>query len=848
LIETTNAGQEIENSIVTESSQSSQPAKSVLERVIASPYLHMGLLILLVALCFGRTLSSYFLADDFGEVAYVSRIFSGEPQLFWSNFSGNYMQIPGMNVYRPWLLVSLVVDFLLYKANATGYYFTNLSFFAGGVLLIYFVTRHLTSEWSRTRSAVAAFFGAALFAASPLRCESVSWVVGRVDIVCCFFYLLSFFLFLKSRVRIDEFSNANSLAVEKPVTKPVFEMPDAKTRTIYRAFGVLTFFLAMGTKEMAIGLPVLLTVTGFLGIGAGASASSRSLTQKLRDAAVFSAPLWISTVIYFIVRYLALGTFGGGYVAGFGASQLSFMVQRWLDPDTIKRLFFPLCHSLFSNVSVYGQLLTACYGALFGLGLIRLAEKKLSLQWFLFLTAWMITAAVPIFQLWGLGFDLEGSRFYFFLSVPLCLMAPILLFRPSANVRTTAELKILVATAVTLTAIICVLGRVACLTDLEWVHAGKENRQVSVQAQKLAESHKHGLLPVLGIPKERNGAHQILNGSTFGTMLNPPFTSQAFSNRFATFDPIMFGPPEYIDASRFKTVLHDSAGEFYVWDSDSSSFKNLKLDLSSKPVQSVSLPVVGMTNGWLPHTHSRAAYRIQDSVIRMTSMQEGDSVRIGDLNVNPLAADFLEFEYKATDVPDGANMTIYASGADPSEAEAVAHMSKTDSFKIVRVRLSRYWKWFCQGEITALTVQPYPCAEIVMRNFRLLSSNLLCPTIEVLGAQPDNAGIAHVDSQNVTVKLSPRDVKEAAFFAIEIGKVNYFFNNFEKVTTTSPVEATVQTSVNASEVHIDGKNFATPGFYELRARCLDSHGKPVGEYSDNLTLRIGQPQSTAMSK
>jgi hypothetical protein len=869
LIETTKLEQETENTIVADHGSDRRPT-SAIERLIASSYFHLLLLALIVAVCFGRTLTSYFLADDFGEVSYVSRIFNGEPQLLLSNFTGNYMQIPGMNVYRPWLLVSLAVDFLLYKANATGFYFTNLAYFTGVVVLTYLVTMHLTKAWSRTRSSVAAFFGAALFAANPLRCESVSWVVGRVDIICCFFYLLSFLLFLKSKQPVLSNSNlsadgtwtrdhgkatdnnSNSKLSEGTESRQVTQggtkqAAQLRTCRLYKTLAVLSFFLAMGTKEMAIGLPVLLTVTEFLGIGG--DSQSRTFKQKLRDAAVFSAPLWISTVVYFIIRYLCLGTLGGGYVGGFGASQIYFMVQRWLDPDTIKRLFFPFCHSLFSNAPVYSQLLTVCYGAMFTLGLIRLTEKKISVRWFIFLSAWIVTAAVPIFQLWGLGFDLEGARFYFFLSIPLCLMVPLLLLHPSSTVRTAAELKLLVATAVTLTATICVLGRVAYLTDLEWVHAGKENRQVSLQAQKLAQSEKQEQLPVLGIPKERNGAHQILNGSTFGTMLNPPFTSAALSNRFATFDPIMFGPAEFINASRFKFVLRsNSTGEVFVWDKDKSSFRRMILDAKSKPIGTLVLPLPRSADGWLPHAHSHATYKFKDSAVQMTVMQEGDSVQVAGLDINPTAADFLQFDYKATAVPAAGLFTVYATGSEPTESEASAPMSDSSVFKTARVRLSRSWKWFCQGDIKSLTVQPYPCSEVVMRNFKLVSSDLVCPDLSISTAKVDGNGVAHVAAGNVIVELDSRKVVGASTFEIEIGKVNYFFDNFERVIAASPVATTVRTSLKAPRTHIDEANFKTPGFYELRARCLDVAGKPIGEYSDNLTLRIGQPESKTSGK
>src|SRR5262249_51178007 len=126
------------------------------------------LLLTLVCLTFGRSLESFFIADDFGEVSYVAKMFSGQANLFWSNFTGNYMQIPSMAVWRPWLLTTLVFDYAIWKANAFGYYLTNLLYYTGNVLLIFALIRRLTCNWASLRSQATAFFTAALFAVSPL--------------------------------------------------------------------------------------------------------------------------------------------------------------------------------------------------------------------------------------------------------------------------------------------------------------------------------------------------------------------------------------------------------------------------------------------------------------------------------------------------------------------------------------------------------------------------------------------------------------------------------------------------------------------------------------------------------
>jgi len=130
----------------------------------------------------------------------------------------------------------------------------------------------------------------------------------------------------------------------------------------------------------------------------------------------------------------------------------------------------------------------------------------------------------------------------------------------------------------------------------------------------------------------------------------------------------------------------------------------------------------------------------------------------------------------------------------------------------------------------------------------LLSSNLVSPTISLANEKSDGAGINHIHGQNVILTLDARDVSGATSFEVEVGKVNYFFNNFEKVTTSSPVEFTVRSALNAPQVKIAASNFARPGFYELRARCLDAAGKPIGEYSDNLTLKASPTSTSVTSK
>ena len=159
----------------------------------------------IIFLCFHRTLGSYFIADDFGQVAYASDICKGNWNALLANFTGNDMQNPVMKIYRPCLLLSFVFDYMFWHSNAIGYFLTNILAMIASALMLYCLLRELTRLWSNNRSIFFSFLSAALFASHPLHCESISFVSGRDNVFSAFFYLLSFWCLLEKAIRIDAY-------------------------------------------------------------------------------------------------------------------------------------------------------------------------------------------------------------------------------------------------------------------------------------------------------------------------------------------------------------------------------------------------------------------------------------------------------------------------------------------------------------------------------------------------------------------------------------------------------------------------------------------------------------------
>jgi len=798
-------------------------AETLPAKLLSVPYnvhLHIVILMLLSCICFSRTLGSYFIADDFPEIAYVSSIFKGHPELFFSNFTGNYMQVPGMKVYRPGMFLTMVLDFLCYGGKAWGYFLSNFLYFTGDIVVLYFLCRALTANWGRMNSALFALFSAALFTVNPLHCETISWMVGRGDPASALFYLLSLLLFVHNLV---------------------------KPRLITMLCSAAAFSLALSIKEMPVGLPVVTTVTAFFWKDAP------SLRARALNALRFTLPFWSILVLYFLLRYLCLGTLGGGYVGGIGAQQIVAMLEHWTDRDTVERLLLPVTGEVARQSVFCLPVLRALISFVFSLVCLRLLSGCWSWRWIFFIFSLLLTTAAPIFQLWGLGPNLEGGRFYFFLSLPLSMMLPLLLFHPGRTRATTASITakktidenldrsainpgrygpalttLCIVTQITL---VVLLARITSRTNMLWVHAGREDFHLSQECQKLAaQTDKRKRILLLGIPDDYHGAHLILNRTMFELMLRPPFVAEDIGSRFVTTMPLMYGPEQYINGSRLKELLAqpDVIGP-YVWLRDKQKFQRIELPVD-QATETKTLTVPNSQSG-------------NDSSIYISSDHHAGgrySVLLDNLNLNPLAIDCLEFELDATK-STSEPVKIYWNGSvsipavSAGEFAAEQSVNKANGAKIVRVRLGRYWRWYALGRIRCLEIIP-PAAETCrIRNIRLLPYASIAPTLTLQSA---DHYLTASSTGKLDLCLSKGSVPGTAAMELEVGKNNYFFDNFQGSNEHEPVACKIPLSSDATTFSLDktGNCLSNPGYYQLRLRCLDKSRAPIGEYSDAVTV------------
>lgn len=782
-------------------------------------------LVAMVVFCYRNTLNSYFLADDFGEVFYMSRIWNGEWNLYWSDWISNTMNNPGMAVYRPWFITTLVIDYFFFHGNAAGYYASNIAYFAADVVLFYFVVRQLTSTWTPLRSLACSFAAAALFGLSPLHCESISWVGGRTDTICATFFLAGLLCFLLARTR-------NSW--------------------LLTAGAVLAYTLGILTKEMAIGLPVVAAGIAFINPKNAPHPETPLLSgvwQRAIGALKETSYLWIATVIYFVARYLALGTILGGYTAGLGAAQSMGALSAWMDLDSYRRFILPFGIDIVSPSGSLAYMLIAAYAVATFLLILRLGRGEIAGKNLMLLGVWIAASILPIYKLWGIGPNLEGARYCFFLTIPCSLALPLLLFSPPKSAEAEKSRFTITTTVVAVLALgmmLFVNARALMRTNREWVAAGQQVHAITNGVVRLVEKLPQGKERALifSVPKTHMGAHMIYNGPTLMTALKPPFRQQDYESKVESADHLFFGLDRFINASRFKQLL--SSGRVdgpYAWDLRKHNFIKMSYGAVSSndgdrvlPLNIAATAVQVYTNGGAEVSASP-----DGQTLHLSKVRPNEGLRFGGLNLNPLDVDFVEVEYRfPKESPTGA--TTFEARWQGSEKAAslsedlratreidAATSPVPGDWQTVHIPLSHYWRWYGCGRIDSVSVFPPSGYDIEIRKIALLSDNTLRPRAGIVGGKVDGSGVHYVN-KDCTITFDAGKIPGATGLRIESTKQDFFFDQGASAKTGLHSTQNAQ----SAQVTLPFSSKLSPRncFSEIRAQALDSQGRPIGEPSD----------------
>lgn len=173
------------------------------------------------------------------------------------------------NPGRPFLFLTLALNFAIGGLNPLGYHIVNFALHVATAWLLFLIIADILRREGVSECKLFGAIGALLFALHPLNVETVTYISSRSSGMATFLYLLSFWFAVSSGMRFNA-RLASALAA---------------------------FILALFTKEFAVTLPLLLVV--FIAQFKG--------NKELRKSAPALATFWLISPFYFLYRIFALG-------------------------------------------------------------------------------------------------------------------------------------------------------------------------------------------------------------------------------------------------------------------------------------------------------------------------------------------------------------------------------------------------------------------------------------------------------------------------------------------------------------------------------------------------------------
>jgi Flp pilus assembly protein TadD len=295
----------------------------------------------------------------------------------------------GTNYYRPVMTLGFLFCYRIFGPLAYGFHLASLLLQAAVVAMLYIFGGRLLRERQ------AAFIAAALFALHPIHTESVAWISAVTDLEMTFFYVLTFWCFL----RLGNGSGGRGYWTQAAM--------------------IASFILALLSKEQALTLPLLALIYEQF------YRDDRTRTTWLQQTSRYG-PLWLLSAAYIVVRVHLLGTFAHRmgwhhltwhetFLSAFSLLGQYFFKLLWPAHLSAFYVFHPSTHLL--QASVVEGIAALILGALVFAGLWRGARPAS------FGILWLLITLTPVLNARWMGSYVLADRYFYLPSVGFCIVA-----------------------------------------------------------------------------------------------------------------------------------------------------------------------------------------------------------------------------------------------------------------------------------------------------------------------------------------------------------------------------------------------------------------------------------------
>jgi hypothetical protein len=407
--------------------------------------------------------SAFFVSDDFDWLNRAQNISLTAENLFLRSHDNNV----GGGVYRPLTSFSFWLNYQLGGLNPTAYHSVNIILHALNAFLLFYLLCLLT------RKKKLAFLAGLFFVILPNHPEAVSWISGRGDVLCAFFYLLSLVWYVLFRER---------------------------GRARHLVFSLLAFFLALGAKEMAITLPALIIIYELLW-------QFRDLMpgRRLIKNILHFLPFVALLALYLFLRWESTRLLVGFYAAPALQPKLQPMAETLVSAFLSVFMGSPWRQSALLGLQAFWLWAAlAATSALFLLGMS--ARNKHHLKEMFFGWLFFIITAGPILPLKFSWLTDEGDRFGYLPSLSIAIVLALVVYLMLSSRKTILAGWFLVI-------ILGVhLSYNLYVKNLYWAEAGRLSHDLLYSFGQSADVTKKQGIVIMGLPDNLVGAQVFRNG------------------------------------------------------------------------------------------------------------------------------------------------------------------------------------------------------------------------------------------------------------------------------------------------------------------------------------------------
>ncbi|MFA4828080.1 MAG: hypothetical protein WC594_02595 [Thermodesulfovibrionales bacterium] len=353
--------------------------------------IRIAVIALITFLAYSNSFNSAFHFDDYSSIIthpYIKSM-NNIPYFFYYNGS------PLLS--RPVTMATFAVNFAIGGFDPFSYHVMSFFIHLANAILVY-ILLVLTLKNRVNGYVNISLFAALMFAAHPIQTQAVTYIVQRAEILSSFFYLLSLIMFIKAsllgREQRAEGREQNTEGIEQrakdneqpfPAGKRAMSNPPrraseqraksyAPSAMLY-AVSILSAIFAMGSKEIAVTLPVVILLYDFFFLSDG---DIKTLSRR-----------WAVHLLFFMTL-IPLMYFMGGLIKSFVATDaVSLPPTSGIEAETssisryeyfltqfrviwtyIKLLILPINQNLDYNYGISRGLLTPLTTLSGGIGII----------------------------------------------------------------------------------------------------------------------------------------------------------------------------------------------------------------------------------------------------------------------------------------------------------------------------------------------------------------------------------------------------------------------------------------------------------------------------------------------